>query len=62
MKVTLEYDLDKQDDRQEYMVITKSAFLEEVINEIIQIVFDDVDLSDDNRLKMIREKLEQYKK
>lgn len=62
MKVTLEYDLEKQDDREEYMAITKAVFLEEVINEIIRIAFDDADLGDDNRLRLIREKLEQYKK
>lgn len=44
------------------MVITKAAFLEEVLNSIILIAFDDSDQGDDNRLKLIREKLEQYKK
>ena len=62
MKVTLEYDLEKQDDREEYMAITKAAFLEEVLNSIILIAFDDLNGGDNNRLKRIREKLEQYKK
>lgn len=62
MKVTLEYDLEKQDDREEYMAITKAVFLEEVLNSIILIAFEDSDQGDDNRLEMIREKLEQYKK
>ena len=61
MKVTLEYDLEKQDDREEYMVITEAIFLKEVLNNIIKVAFDDADLGDDEaRLKLIREKLQEY--
>lgn len=55
MKVTLEYDLEKQDDRQEYMVITKAVFLEEVINDITKIVFSHTLEKDDIKLEKIRE-------
>jgi hypothetical protein len=54
MKVTLEFDLEKEDDRREYEIVTASGFMEQMVDDI-RTILSSKDLSNDEKVEQLKQ-------